>query len=306
MVKIFGIPIILSILLGLLFPYIALYLMPWGILFLFLLMFWSSLTINWGRLKNLGQSFRVIIIGLFFLFIFFPLLQSILAKWLIADQQLVYGLIFSSLTPVAMVAPFFTKILKGDEELSFLLLITSMVICPFITPFFMQLLNPYVTNPISVWLLFRNMVLLISIPLFLGFLVYLYLPKLKNAISTHLAILNTICLSILIFIFFGTALHKINLKFVSTYDIIMTLVLVFCQDFLTFFLSRLIFTKLFDYKKASALIVSISMKNVAIAAGLLIFYDPKAALPPALAFIAHACFFNFIPFARFKSKPHER
>jgi len=306
MIKIFGIPIIFSIFLGLLFPYVALYFMPGGFFFLFLLMFWSSLTINWDRLKNLRQNLKVILIALFFLFVFFPLLQSILAKWLIADQQLVYGLIFSSLTPVALVAPFFTKIVKGNEELSFLLLVTSMVLCPFISPILLQLLNPYFASPISVWLLFKNMILMVSVPTFLGQIVYLYLPKLKNAVSKYLATLNTICLSILIFIFFGTALHKINLKFVSTYEILMTLLLVFCQDFLTFFLSRLIFTRLFNAKVASALIVSISMKNVAIAAGLLIFYDPKAALPPALAFIAHACFFNFLPFVHFKTKPCER
>jgi hypothetical protein len=40
------------------------------------------------------------------------------------------------------------------------------------------------------------------------------------------------------------------------------------------------------------------MKNVAISGAVLLFYDPRAALPSTVAFIAHACLFSFIPLAR--------
>jgi len=71
--------------------------------------------------------------------------------------------------------------------------------------------------------------------------------------------------------------------------------LVFFQDFGIFWISRLLFARFFALSTANALTVTLSMKNVAIAAGLLLFYDPKASFPPAVAFMAHAFLFNFIP-----------
>jgi hypothetical protein len=71
--------------------------------------------------------------------------------------------------------------------------------------------------------------------------------------------------------------------------------LAFFQDFGVFFLARIAFCRWLAPAAANGLIVSLSMKNVAIAAGILLFYDPRASLAPALVFIAHACLFSFLP-----------
>jgi predicted Na+-dependent transporter len=202
--------------------------------------------------------------------------------------------VFASLTPVAIVAPFFTNVIDGDEEFSFLLLVASMILCPIITPFLLKILVGSLI-PINTWPLFKNMLLLITLPLLISFLVATFLPRVRQKFAAHLSILNMGSLSILIFILWGTAIGRLNLSYTTAFDVSKILLLVFIQDFGVLFVSRFILFRIYDQRTANALVVSLSMKNVAIAAGILLFYDPKASFPAALAFIAHAFLFNFIP-----------
>jgi len=279
MTKIFGIPILLAVICGASFPYYAISLFPIAFIFLFLIIVWAGLTIEWKGLAAIVKKPGDIFIGLACLFIFFPGLQWVIARAIISDKQLLYGLVFTSLTPVAVVAPFFTKTVGGDEELSFLILVCSMVICPFVTPVLLKMLVGS-TIPIDTWLLFKNMLFLITVPLLISYLIYRFLPKLKQLITPALPMLNMSCLS------------------TSTADIALILLMVFLQDFGVLALSKSVFHKIYNPRTANALVVSLSMKNVAVAAGILLFFDPGASVPAALAFIAHAFLFNFIVLAK--------
>ena len=294
MAKIFGIPLIISVLLGILFPYVAISLKSYSFIFLFLLMIWAGLTIDWGKLPDVAKRPGDILIGLFFLYFCFPIFQWILAKQLISDDQFLYGLLFTSLTPVAIVAPFFTKMTDGDEELSFLLLLSSMIISPILTPFLLKMLASSI-SPISSFLLFKDMILYITLPMLISYLVAKYAPKFKEVVTPHLALLNMVCLSILFYILFGTAVGRLNLSYHSSLEISKLLLLVFIQDFGVLFISRFLFPMFFNPRVANAFIITLAMKNVAIAAGILLFYDPRASFPATLAFVAHAFLFSFIP-----------
>ncbi len=298
MTNIFGLPIIAAIVLGICFPYFALTLIPLAFVFLFLLMIWAGLTIDWSILKTILRQPHKIVLGLFFVFIVFPLIQYGIAKVLINDNQFLYGLVFASLTPIAIVAPYFTRVVHGDDGLSFMLMITSMLLCPFIAPPLLKLLLGH-RIAIQMWPLFKYMMLLITLPLIISYLVSKFIPAVKRRIGPHLGLLNMITLSVLIYILWGNAAGRVNLSYTATSDIIVIIVLVFFQDFGVLFISRWLFAKMCSKQaEARAFTISLSMKNVAIAAGLLLFYDPRAALPPAVAFIAHALLFNFIPLFR--------
>lgn len=238
-----------------------------------------------------------------FLFLVFPLIQYSIAKVMISDIQFLYGLVFASLTPIAIVAPYFSKLVQGDEGLSFLLMITSMLICPFMAPPLLRiLLGQHIA--IGTLPLFKNMLLLITLPLLISYLFSKFLPAVKERLSQHLGILNMTTLSILIYILWGNVSHSVNLSYTSTSEIILIVALVFIQDFGVLFISLYLFGRL--WRKPSetrAFAISFSMKNVAIAAGLLLFYDPKAAFPPAVAFIVHALLFSFIPVFRKRLSP---
>ncbi|MBU1565861.1 MAG: hypothetical protein KJ630_09565 [Proteobacteria bacterium] len=294
MIKLFGLPVFIAIFAGISFPYFALSLMPFGVVFLFMLMLWSGISIDWRRISSVMKRPLDITLGLFFLFFFFPLLQLLLAKILITDKQLLLGLIFSSLTPAAIVAPLFSNTVDGDEELSFILLLLSMTLSPLIIPLLLKFFAQSIL-PIDFFPLFKIMLLLVTLPLIISYLVARFMPGIKLLISSNLALLNMLTLSALIFILFGTAVGRLNLHYEQPTEIFYLLLLAFVQDFGVLFLARLLLPWFFTASTANTLIVTLSMKNVAIAAGILLFYDPKASLAPALGFVAHAFLFSFIP-----------
>lgn len=294
MTLLFGLPILVAVVAGIFFPYAALSLMPLGFVFLFILMLLSGFSVDWAKLPAALKHPGELLLGLFLLFLFFPLLQLLLAKYLIRDAQFLVGLVFGSLMPVAFVAPFFTGLLGGDEELAFLLLVFSMLLAPLLAPLLLRQFTASVL-PIQIAPLVKSMTLLVTLPLLVSFVVCRYLPRVKKAILPHLAGANMIFLGMLIFILFGTAVGRLNLGYESKAELGKLLFLAFIQDFGVLLLLRLFLGKFLNARAASAIMVSLAMKNVAIAAGVFLFYDPRASLPPALVFIAHAFLFSFIP-----------
>jgi len=290
----FGLPIIAAIIAGILFPYTALSILPYGFVFLFILMLLSGFSIQWHKIPAVFSRPLHLFLGLFLAFVFFPLIQLLLARVLLADAQFLVGMVFSSLMPVALVAPFFTRQLGGDEELAFLLMVFSMLLAPFLAPLLLQQLTATVL-PIQVGPFIKNMVLLVTVPLACSFMISFYLPRVREAVEPYLAALNMGVLGVLIFILFGTVVGRVNIGYESSAEIGRLLLLALFQDFGVFFLARVFLGRFFPNREVTALVVTLSMKNVAIAAGILLFYDPRAALAPALVFIAHACFFSLLP-----------
>lgn len=289
----FGVPIAVAIGLGIAYPYTAMQLMPYGFIFLFLLMIWAGLTVDWTRLTRCGAHLPHIGGGLLLLFLVFPTCQWLLARSLVSDAQFLYGLVFASLCPVAIVAPYFSQLVKADEEFSFLLMVVSMLLCPVVAPYLLHYLLAS-TLPIQVAPLMKYMLLLVTLPLALSYLISRYLPALRVRLRPHLGLLNTGSLSVMIFILFGTATARLNVQYTSFRDIAILLVLVFIQDFGVLFIARAMLRSRGSAKINNALSISLSMKNVAIAAGILLFYDPRASFPAALGFVAHAFLFSFL------------
>ncbi len=287
----FGIGVILIILLALLFPYTAIKLHPIAIIFLFLLMLVNSLMIDWPKLKDITKNIKLVLLANFFIFIISPAIILLFAKYLLNDNQYIYGVVFSALTPTALVAPFFTKILKGKKELSYSILLSSMILSPIAMPIMLKILvGPLL--PISTYLIFKDILLILPLPILISYILYKYNTKINPFIKKNGAILNFILLGSLIFILFGTAFNKINFNNTNNILFLKLLILAFIQDFAIIILWGFISNKFKNKDDSIAIIVSVSMKNIAIAAGILLLHDPKAAIAPAIGFIAHAILFT--------------
>ncbi len=289
----FGIPILIAISLGLIFPYTAIELSPYGIVFLFILMFNAGLGMDWKKFRNTTGRTRQISTGLLLLFIFFPLVTWLLAILLVSDQQYIYGLVFASLCPVALVAPHFSRLQGADAEIAYLLVLFSMVLCPVVVP---ALLYLFFSSSLSINIvpLARYMIILTVLPMLLSYAVTRFLPGLCSRIVKYDATINITSLSVLIFSLFGTAAGQIGFSYLDTREIFILLALVFIQDFGVYFTARYFLMKHFNKQVAEAMAISLGMKNVAIAAGILLVYDPRASIAPALAFIAHAFFYTYL------------
>ena len=289
----FGIPILIAITLGLMFPYTAIEMTPYVIVFLFILMFNAGLGMDWEKFRQIPGRIGQLSIGLILLFIIFPVLQWLLAIFLISDQQYIYGLVFASLCPVALVAPHFSRLHETDTEIAYLLVLSSMILCPIVAPAVLYLLFS-TSLSINIVPLARYMIILTVLPMLLSFIVTRFMPKLCSRLAPLDAFINIGALSVIIFSLFGTATGRIGFNYLDTKDILMMLGLAFIQDFGIFFIARYFLKQHFNNHIAEAMAISIGMKNVAIAAGILLVYDPRASIAPAMVFIAHAFFFTYL------------
>ncbi|MBC7539166.1 MAG: hypothetical protein H7281_10115 [Bacteriovorax sp.] len=295
MLNFFGLPILIAFALGYYFPYVALALSPYAFIVLFLMMTSSALDIKWSILKNIVSNKKEIIVGLFFLFLFFPLLQWFLAKVLVREESLFYGTLLASLCPVAIVAPNFSKMHNGDEDLSFLLMIASMIFFPVAVFFALNLTHQTLhLRPIII-----DMLILIFFPILLGEIIKwidqkFFSQKLTTRWRKIAAEFNMLAIAFLAFIYLGASVSKLNLSYTPWKELFGVFVIILFQDFGVYFLARWIMRQFFSEEKAQALTISLSMKNLAVSGAILLFYDPKASLASAMGFFTHALFFNFL------------
>lgn len=253
----------------------------------------AGLVIEWPKSRLLLARGWDILFGLLVVFIIVPGILWMPAKLLLTDQQLLFGFVFSSLCPVAMVAPYFSQIHRADSELSMTLVIVSMLICPLIIPIGLNMLVPISTS-IDLTPLIRYMFFLVVIPLLLSAAVSNYLPRVRMWLSRYEGFFGSTALSFLIFSLFGTITSKVNMSYLDIWDFASIFFLAFLQDFGFLMIARCALKRRLNGTVFRAIIISASMKNIAIAAGILLIYDPRAAVAPALAFIAHAALFTFL------------
>lgn len=287
----FGIGIIGAIILAFVFPYAAISLHPFAAVFLFLLMFLSGFAIDWDKLKDIRTHAKEVLIGNLLLFIVIPVALFFLSHAILTDSLSIYGVIFAALCPAAIVAPFFTGIFKGDKELAFLILISSSVLAPFIIPPMLRLLAGDQAS-ISTLLLFKDIMLFVPLPLVCALAVKKYFAPAHTFFLRHLPILNFMMLALLIFILFGVSMTKLPLNSVTLKDLGILLMLALIQDFFLLLFIKPANTAIKDPGKIIALFNSASMKNIAIASTILLLYAPKAAIAPAMGFVAHALLFT--------------
>ena len=130
-------------------------------------------------------------------------------------------------------------------------------------------------------------------PYLLGLATKKFIPKLSTKIRPVKSSLASVLLAILVYVLFGSAVHKWDAAHSSQLIIAVVIFHIF-SDFVLFYLSYYFFKRSLGAENAVTYAVTLGMKNMAIPAGLLLAYDPSMAFVPALGFIVHAFFFNFL------------
>lgn len=297
----FGIGTLFAIVLAIFFPYIAFSLNPYGLYILFALMYLSGFGIEWKSVRSISTKPLPVIISLVSLFIVIPIIVYVFGSVLLTEKIYVYGLVFSALTPSAAVAPFFAGIFKSNKELSFVILIASMVLAPFLIPLFLSVFFGSYLDISSV-LIFKDILILVPLPIALAWVTKRFLPKPYTAIKQSLPVLNFALLNILFFIQFGTSVMKLQFNYMQLRDVAGILLIVFIQDFGLFLFLGPLIKRMKNKEDSVSVILSSSMKNIALASTILLLYSPKAAIAPAIGFIAHAFLFTPILLRTYMNK----
>lgn len=284
--------ILMAIVLGYLLPFYALWMGRYSFIPLAILLFASSTVIDWSRFNLKETSIKTIVVSLLIAYLSLPLLQWGLASILISDSTLVFGVLYSSLAPMAIVAPYFVSLRGGDKELSFLLVLITTLLFPFYSSGLLSLLDidkvTFFTKPIFLFSL-----LLFTLPTAVGILTRKYSTKLTEMIKRHWGIINIVSLSILIFSIFGSAVNQVSHQ-ISGSDIAALIGLSLFQDVGVYLLSLFLLPTFFDRRVTETLAITLSLKNVAATGVLLLLYWPNAAIASATVFLFHLMMFTYL------------
>lgn len=302
-----GLPIFLGLIFAYFWPYKALALGQYSMLILMLLMFVTTISTesNFRSILNDAKSSQTWT-GLFFCFLFIPACVWLLAFTLLNDQNLIYGIFWASLCPVALVAPHFVKKWGGDANFSFSLTILSSLLSPIFALLICLLFFPRGSR-FQALPLFRDMLLMVSLPSLLGILLRPQLAKYFSSalrgFSSWAPRINMTLIGILSYSYMGAALMRLNMAAIDRQELWTVLAITLSLDFLLFILMHFALAPLaLSEDKKIALKISLAMKNVAISGGLLLFDLPVASLASSLVFAAHGVFFTYLHFASSERK----
>jgi len=188
--------ILLAIVLALAVPQVGLYITPYAIYFLLIVMFLTSLGIGLGDIARSLQYKKEIIFSLILVFIFSPLIAFLLSFTL--ERDLAIGLILYSAIPSAMANAFYMKRVGRNAALALIITALTTLAAPFVTPIIVKLLTGmYINmNPAD---LFISLAKVIILPFVAAEMMRRYAKKATKVLLKNSAPIGNICVFFVIF-----------------------------------------------------------------------------------------------------------
>lgn len=288
--------IIISSILAFFFPYEALQLSTVSLFILGLITVLAYLDYDFKIKFNFNtENLKKTTFYLLIIFLLIPSLQWYLAYFFIEDKSLRLGLFLSSICPPALIIPLFLKNNKNLINKAH----QHVLIFTFIFPLLMfVLLKVYSFDEFQVSMknLFVDIFSVTALPIAVLFLIKKTTKINFSFITVKIRqFFSLLCIAALTFCYFGVAYTKSSLATVTTTDLVLLSLLVIFQDFGVYYLMRWILIY-FNKEKDLLLTLLSSLRNVAIAGYILIFYLPKAAIAPALVMAVHSAYFIFLDY----------
>lgn len=261
---------------------------------LFLLLFLNTLAIERKQVvTSLVKRWPESALTMGLIFVFFPLVVAAASRLFLKDQDFAFGMVISALAPCALVNPFFSQLRGGDPALSLVNVILSTLICPLVTVPMLWILghqSVYLDSKYTMVYLFSLTFFPVAASLAWGN----FWPNTRVRLSAHLPLLNSVILAVLMFILVGSSLARVPLRLIAESDLPILVLFSLISDFGFYFLVRSAGGLFFGKESAETLALSVSSRNFAVTASLMLFFHPKAALPAAIGLAVHALFFQFL------------
>jgi predicted Na+-dependent transporter len=134
------------------------------------------------------------------------------------------------------------------------------------------------------------------LPLLSSLVIAWWWPSVSRFVTPALPPLNSFLLATLMFILVGCSLHQIPLRLLLKGDLLPLLLIFGAAEFGLFFVARQGSLLFMNKSSGEALALSLSTRNFAVSASLLLFFYPKAALPSAVGLMIHAVFFQWLAY----------
>lgn len=250
----------------------------------FLMILFISLTITPRQFAAVARQPGAVAAGLALNFVYMPVLCWLLARLLVNDTQLATGIILVGVVPCAGMAAVWTALLKGDVPLGMAINALTMVLGPFLIPPMMVLLAGAGVK-INAWLMFRQLALILLLPLIIGIGVRWVLDWFWN-VKPYISLLPA--LSALTAVLLMFAICNVNAPLIQArWSLVPSLLVAVGLIFpLGFLVPHWFGGFVFNWEQRIAVTYSSGMKNLPIAVGLAFTSFPGlTGLPVALAMI---------------------
>lgn len=261
---------------------------------LFVLLFLNTLS---GEMENIPRLSRreaaETLLGLALTYVIAPVIMTALASRVLQDRDFLIGFTISTMAPAALVAPFFARARGGDRRAALAGVVTTTLACPFALALFLPRLIPdnmYINTSYTV----TYMAALTILPVLTSWIATRACPRLPVFLEPAMPTANSVILAALMFILVGSSLHKVPLHSLAIRDLMALAGLYLVFDFGIYILGRRAFGLFFTPSTAEALALNLSTRNFAVTAGLMLFFQPKAAVPSAVGLVIHGLFFQFL------------
>jgi BASS family bile acid:Na+ symporter len=199
--KYFWIFLISGLILGLIFPVYNDFLMSLLKLFLIAMLFLVFLKTDVSHIIHKMKNYRFMVFVVMMNMIVIPVLFYFPIKFF--DETLALGVLLVTSMPAGVATPALTDLLKGNTALSAGIVIATSLIAPVTVPLLFMVIG---MNNMSVdpWSLFKDLAIIIFIPMILSQLVKRYFPQIIDRTNHLFTSVNVFILAILVYTAMGS------------------------------------------------------------------------------------------------------
>lgn len=278
----FAIWVLLFAAMGFFLPGTFLHFKSYISLLLGIVMFGMGLTLSASDFKEVFKRPKDVAIGVIGHYIIMPLIAYFLAVGLHLPPDIAVGVILVGSCPSGTASNVMTFLAKGDVALAVSIASVSTLLAPFITPFLISVLAGKWT-PVDPMALFKDIIEIVIIPIFLGLLVKALFKKQAQESVKVLPLVSTIAIVLIV-----------SAVVAASHDrILITGLLIFAVVILhnVFgFILGFFFPKLFkmELSKRKAVAFEVGMQNSGLGVALATaHFNPLTAVPSAIFSVWH-------------------
>ena len=268
--------IIMSIVLGFVFPDVGLMWRPYLALLLMFLMFFVTLDIEPKELRRSLSNFPVIVAGLFMVFVVTPLL-SLLAKPFFSP--IVYaGIVLAFSCPAAVATAFWAKVFRADVPAA-LIISTVTNLLSIVTIPATMLIAIGTTISMDVGGMMLNLAEIVLIPMTASFLIRKYV-HINHGLVT--AVTSRTELVILVFLVWGSTAPGVAYAKENVTELVILNVFLLLMLALAFVIAYFL-TRRLGHKQAVSIGIATTVKNVALSLVIGSAAFGSQIIPPLIA-----------------------
>ena len=249
-----------------------------------LIMFGMGLTLKLEDFRVVFSRPKDVLTGCLAQFTVMPLMAWLLVRAFRLPDDLALGVILVGCCPGGTASNVITYLAKGDLALSVGMTATSTVLAPLLTPLLTWLLAGKFVD-VDTWGMLQSILYVVILPIFLGFLMQRYLPRLTRSAVAYLPAFSSLMIALLVGIIVGHNAAKL-----LTGGLLVVLVVVLHNLSglgLGYAIGRLL---QLSHSKRAAISIEVGMQNSGLASSLAILHFaafPMATIPGAIFSVWH-------------------